>query len=160
MKTHEAYWYHITFNAMHNLDLEDPTKMHAHTFRVGMYVIEKQKDHPAFFAGEHVLQDYFEQYQGIRLNELPVFKDTIPSLENIGNIFYEALKPVFEKNGKQLLSLEIGDSPTSAYCVGERLLLGVVSNLIPEGAAEEYCSRIRKRYEKRRNDDFRNEGLI
>ena len=34
---HEAYLYHVTFNAMHNLVVEDPRKMHAHTFSVGIY---------------------------------------------------------------------------------------------------------------------------
>lgn len=145
---HEAYLYHVTFNAMHNLDLDDPKKMHAHTFRVGMYVVDREKDHPVFQNIEKGIRSYFDHYQGIRLNELPKFKDIIPTLENIGDIFYRDLKPLFEENGLQLLSLEIGDSPISVYCIGERLLLGDISSLTPEGAAEEYCKRVRSRYEK------------
>ncbi len=144
---HEAYLYHVTFNAMHNLDLNDPRKMHAHTFRVGMYVMENQKDHPGFFNNEKMIRDYFERYQGIRLNELPLFKEVVPTLENMGDTFYHDLKPLFERHGMQLLSLEIGDSPISVYCIGERLLLGDISNLIPDGAEEAYCQRVRKKYE-------------
>ena len=54
IERHEAYSYHVTFNAMHNLVLDDPTKMHAHTFRVGMYVIEKQDEHPVFLNNEMI----------------------------------------------------------------------------------------------------------
>ncbi len=144
---HEAYLYHVTFNAMHNIDLNDPLKMHAHTFRVGMYVIEKQTEHTAFLGSEHTIGDYFKRYQGIRLNELPMWKDMVPTLENIGNVFYKDLKPLFEANGMQLLSLEIGDSPISVYCIGEKLLLGASYNMVAEDTVLEYCSRIQKRYE-------------
>lgn len=152
VEKHEAYLYHVTFNAMHNIDLDDPSKMHAHTFRVGMYVIEKQKEHAAFLNSEHRLNDYFKRYQGVRLNDLAVFHDIIPTLENIGDVFYHNLKPRFEENGMQLLSLEIGDSPVSVYCVGERLLLGAISNLIPEEKVTDYCSRIRRRYENEKTE--------
>lgn len=148
IEKHEAYLYHVTFNAMHNIDLNAPSKMHAHTFRVGMYVIEKQKEHTAFLNSEHKLNDYFKRYQGVRLNDLALFQDIIPTLENIGDVFYTNLKPRFEENGMQLLSLEIGDSPVSVYCVGERLLLGAISNLAPEDKVSGYCHRIRRRYEK------------
>ncbi len=145
---HEAYLYHVTFNAMHNLVLDNPRKMHAHTFRVGMYVTEKQDEHPVFLSSEKMLQKYFEQYRGIRINELPAFKDVVPTLENMGEIFYWDLKPIFEENGMQLISLEIGDSPVSAYCVGERLLLGGIYSRIREEEAEAYCGRVRQRYGK------------
>ena len=149
IERHEAYSYHVTFNAMHNLVLDDPTKMHAHTFRVGMYVIEKQDEHPVFLNNEMILQNYFKRYRGIRVNELPVFKDVTPTLENMGTIFYEDLKEAFEKNGMQLLSLEIGDSPVSSFCIGERVMLGSIFNLTKADEVEDYCCRVRDRYEKR-----------
>jgi len=77
---------------MHNLVLEDPRKMHAHTFRVGMYVIEKQDENPVFFNNEKILKEYFDRYKGIRINELLAFKDIVPTLENMGMIFYRDLK--------------------------------------------------------------------
>lgn len=143
---HEAYWYHVTFNAMHNLVLDNPKSMHAHTFRVGMYVTEKQDEHPVFLNNERLLQEYFEKYRGIRLNELQAFKDILPTLENMGELFYWDLKPIFEGNGMQLIFLEIGDSPVSSYCIGERLLLGDVFGLVAAGEVEAYCQRIRQRY--------------
>lgn len=145
---HEAYLYHVTFNAMHNLALDNPRKMHAHTFRVGMYVIEKQEDHPVFLSSEKMLDEYFSRYQGIRLNELEVFRNIVPTLENMGEIFYRDLKSVFEQNGLQLLMLELGDSPVSTYSIGERLLLGNTFNLAAEGAVEKYCKKVRARYQK------------
>ncbi|MBO5291749.1 MAG: 6-carboxytetrahydropterin synthase [Lachnospiraceae bacterium] len=144
---HEAYLYQVTFNAMHNMVVEDPRKMHAHTFRVGMYVTEKQDDHPVFLSNEKLLNGYFSRLQGIRLNELPMFKDVIPTLENMGDFFYQDLKPIFERNGMHLISLEIGDSPVSVYCVGERLLLGDVFNLTLPDEIEAYCDRVKHRYQ-------------
>lgn len=148
-KKQEAYSYHVTFNAMHNLVLEDPNKMHAHTFRVGMYVIEKQDEHPVFLNNEKILENYFKRYRGIRINELPIFKDVVPTLENMGTIFYEDLKAAFAENGMQLLSLEIGDSPISSYCIGENLLLGSIFNLTDAQELEQYCHRVRRRYERK-----------
>lgn len=157
-KKHEAYSYHVTFNAMHNLVLDDPKRMHAHTFRVGMYVIEKQDEHPVFLNNEKILQNYFKRYRGVRINELPVFKDVIPTLENMGTIFYEDLKAAFAENGMELLSLEIGDSPISAYCIGEKLLLGSIFNLTDEDEVDRYCQRVRQRYETMQRGEQDNGG--
>ena len=146
---HEAYSYHVTFNAMHNPVLDDPRKMHAHTFRVGMYVIEKQDEHSGFLNNEKILEDYFSRYRGIRINELRIFKDIPPTLENMGEIFYEDLKKAFAENGMQLLSLEIGDSPICTYCIGEKLMLGSMYNYMNEEQVEAYCQRLQKRYEEK-----------
>jgi len=146
-KRHEAYSYHVTFNAMHNLVLEDPRKMHAHTFRVGMYVIEKQDENPVFFNNEKILKEYFDRYKGIRINELLAFKDIVPTLENMGMIFYRDLEKSFAQNGMELLSLEIGDSPVSMFCIGKSLILGSIWNLTDEAEIDAYCKRVHDRYE-------------
>ena len=143
---HEAYLYHITFNAMHNLTPEDPKKMHAHTFCVGIYVIEEQDDHPVFVNSEKVLQKYFDRYRGIRLNELSPFTEIVPTLENMGEVFYWDLKPIFVENGMKLLLLEMGDSPISTYCIGERPMIGNVYSLVLEKSMKEYCERVHQRY--------------
>jgi len=144
---HEAYSYHVTFNAMHNVVPEDPTKMHAHTFRVSMYVIEKQGDNSIYFDNGKILDEYFKCYKGIRVNELYAFKELTPTIENMGLVFYRELKKIFAENGKQLLSVEVGDSPVFSYCIGDRLLLGSVYNMYDEQKVDEYCQRVRKRYE-------------
>ncbi len=143
---HEAYLYHVTFNAMHNLVIEDPRKMHAHTFSVGIYVIEEQEDHPVFLSSEKILDRYFAHYRGIRLNELAPFKDLVPTLENMGEVFYRDLKSIYARNGMNLLLLEVGDSPISTYCIGERPMLGNVFSLTPDGSVDEYCKRVQQRY--------------
>ncbi len=145
-KRHEAYLYHVNFNAMHNLVLDNPKKMHAHTFRVGMYVIKELEDNPAFLSTEKILNQYFTKYQGVRLNEISSFKDVIPTIENMGEVFYWELKPIFAENGMKLLFLEVGDSPISNYCVGEQLMLGNVYNIAPEDVLDAYCERVRQKY--------------
>ncbi len=154
---HEAYLYHVTFNAMHNLMPDDPRKMHAHTFCVGIYVIEKQDDHPVFLNTEKMLSEYFERYKGIRINEMAPFIQVVPTLENMGNVFYEDLKSIFDKNGMQLLLLEVGDSPTSTYGIGERPMIGNVFNLSTEELVDAYCGRVRRRYEQKRQERGKND---
>lgn len=142
----EAYLYHVNFNAMHNLRPEDPRKMHAHTFRVGMYVTREANEQAVFLNIEQLLYDYFETYRGIRLNELQVFKDKIPTLEAMGDHFFAELEERFAGRGMQFLTLEIGDSPVSRYCVGRQLLLGDVYNRVNQEAVEAYCGRVRGKY--------------
>lgn len=143
---HEAYLYHVTFNAMHNLIVSDPRRMHAHTFCVGIYTIEKQEDHPVFLNNEKILERYFARFKGIRLNEVSPFIETVPTLENMGNVFYKDLKPIFDRNGMQLLLLEVGDSPISSYAIGERPMIGNVFNLAANEMVDAYCERVRQRY--------------
>ena len=154
---HEAYLYHVTFNAMHNLVVNDPKRMHAHTFCVGIYTIEKQEDHPVFLSSEKILDKYFERYKGIRLNEVPPFIQIVPTLENMGDVFYKDLQPVFEKNGMQLLLLEIGDSPISAYGIGPRPMIGNVFNLTSHDLVEDYCERVRQRYKQKMPGEGKND---
>ena len=56
------------------------------------------------------------------------------------------LKSVFKRNGMNLLLLEMGDSPISTYCIGERPMLGNVYSLVQKKAMDEYCERVRQRY--------------
>lgn len=151
---HEAYLYHITFNAMHNLVPEEPKKMHAHTFCVGIYVIEEQEEHLIFENSENILHRYFNRYQGIRLNELSPFNEIVPTLENMGEVFYWDLKPIFKRNGMNLLLLEMGDSPISTYCIGETPMLGNVYSLAEKKDIDEYCERVRQRYEEEQEEDW------
>ncbi len=149
-KKHEAYLYHVTFNAMHNLIIDDPKRMHAHTFCVGIYVIEKQEDHSVFLNSEKMLNQYFERYKGIRLNEITPFMRLIPTLENMGEVFYQELKPLFAKNGMQILFLEIGDGPLSAYHIGEQIMIGTCMNAADEKRLDAYCQSVLQRYKKAR----------
>lgn len=146
---HEAYSYRVTFNAMHNIVIDNPAKMHAHTFRVGMYAIKRQNKQSDFLNNEKLLQAYFSQYRGIRLNELHRFRDIVPTLENMAEVFYEDLQELFFENGMELLTLDMGDSPIYTYSIGKRILLGSMYNLNREDEIEAYCKRVRKRYEQR-----------
>ncbi len=148
-KRHEAYLYHVTFNAMHNMDIQNPKHTHAHTFRVGMYVIKDGDDNPEFLSTENILNHYFARYQGISVNNLHAFKDVVPTIENMCEVIYWELKPIFAENGMRLLFLELGDSPIATFRIGECLMVGNVYNMEEEKTLQAYCERVRKRYEKR-----------
>ena len=146
---HEAYSYRVTFNAMHNIVIDDPTKMHAQTFRVGLYAIKRQDKQSDFLRNERLLQEYFSRFRGIRLNEMHEFRNLVPTLENMADVFYHDLKKLLADNGMELLTLDMGDSPVYTYSIGERILLGSMYNLNNEQKIEAYCKRVRKRYEER-----------
>ena len=69
-------------------------------------------------------------------------------------MFYWDLKPIFKKNGMNLLLLEMGDSPISTYCIGERPMLGNVYSLAQEKAVKEYCERVQQRYAGEQEEDW------
>lgn len=155
---HEAYSYHVTFNAMHNPVMDDPKRIHAHTFRIGLYVIGKKDEQELFLNNERIIEEYFGRYRGIRINDLEVFRQLAPTLENMGEVFYKELKEKFTGNGMRLISLDIGDSPICTYSVSEKIILGSMYHLIDEEQMEEYCCKLKKRYEEKVIEDVRRDG--
>ena len=119
-----AYRIRCQFNAMHNLDLEHPEKMHAHTFRVMAYLENVGEELERIDACERRMRTYFSSYKGNRLNELQAFRTELPTIENMCKVFYEDLQRELLKEGVSLVELELGDSPLATYSIGSRLLTG------------------------------------
>lgn len=142
----KAYRIRCQFNALHNLNLACPEKMHAHTFRVTAYIKNVGEELEKIDVCDRLIKTYFSRYKGHRLNDVLPFRDTIPTIENMCKVFYEDLAEGLLQEGVSLVKLELGDSPLAAYSVGSSLLAGSAYNRITE---EQFLGYRRKCGEKR-----------
>lgn len=146
---YQGYRYQFTFNAMHNLDMNNPKKMHAHSFRVNAYIGIEEYRFEQLQHCENTIKDYLKQYEGIRLNELRIFQKRIPSIENICAVLYRDIKQMVAADELVLTKLEFGDSPLATYAIseGKNMLIGSVNNKVSETDYAEYCAYIKRHYQ-------------
>lgn len=140
-----AYRIRYQFNAMHSLDLSIADKMHAHTFRVIAYLENVGTELEKIDICEKILSEYFSKYKGFRINDVPPFRDLIPTIENMCQVFYNDLAKKLSEEKVELVKLELGDSPLASYSVGKKLLIGSTYNYISEEQFKEYSSKILER---------------
>ncbi|MBE5884307.1 MAG: hypothetical protein E7291_07850 [Lachnospiraceae bacterium] len=123
------YRWQFHFNAMHNMTPETDENKHTHSFLVILCMIIEQMDLEKQNCCEKELKQYLEQYNGRYLNAMEKFQGNIPTIELICETVYYDVKEIATIHGMQLIQVEVGDSPTALYAMGERLLLG--SSYIP-----------------------------
>lgn len=140
-----AYRIRCQFNAVHSLDLSDPRKMHAHTFRVTAYIEDIGEELHTIDRCHKLLNEYFEKYKGFRMNDVNPFRTLLPTIENMCQVFYEDLTEKLSKEGVQLAKLELGDSPLTSYSVGNCLLAGSAYNRVTDEQFEEYSRKVWER---------------
>ena len=116
-------WY-FHFNASHNANPADASKKHVHTFLVIACIEITQMDLERQNECGKAIDEYLAQYKGKCLNELDKFRDVIPTIEGICEVFFSDIKKIVEYYGAKLLNLEVGDSPVAMFSMGEQLLLG------------------------------------
>lgn len=110
-------------NASHSFeDLEEHA--HMHTFEITLYieVLHDQEDQ-IFHRMDTYLEQYFKTYEGTYLNDNAKIRTMNPSLENIGDYFYESLRELLQEKNMKLIQLEISENPLRRYIVSERILL-------------------------------------
>lgn len=105
-------------NASHAVRWENGTgQIHPHTWEIMCEVVVNQKEIVPFDVIEKKADNYFEQYQGKLLNEVPPFDQENPTLENITEHIFEDLNSVLLSIQCTLSRLEVGESPTRVYCI-------------------------------------------
>lgn len=123
----QYYRYKYYFNAGHSFQ-NDREKAHTHTFTVELYIggIEEGRDIP-FFEIDAIAKAYFTNFKGVYLNDMPEFAGKEPNVENMGDIFYEALHERLKEAGLSLYQLDISENPLCVYQVSDRILLPAFS---------------------------------
>ncbi|MDY2789688.1 MAG: 6-carboxytetrahydropterin synthase [Lachnospiraceae bacterium] len=109
-------------NASHSF-LDQPEKRHAHTFAITLFIEVLEEDFVAFYAIEKRLDQYFAHFSGQYLNDLEEFSDLDPTVENIGDYFYEELRQRLFKHKLHLMQLSISETPVRKYSISDKLLL-------------------------------------
>lgn len=138
-----AYRFQLHFNAMHNIEPEQPDKMHAHTFRVIVCLCGESEDFAVYNECEEQIRSYLKRFQGTRLNHMPQFKNKIPNIETICEVFFLALADILKEQGVTLVKLELGDNPLSTYSVGTELLVGSIYRRVSDEEFEAYLEEIK-----------------
>ena len=120
------YRYQHKLNTSHSAN-NDKSKSHNHTFIIYLIMSTIEKNmvltYEAYEEVERYIDTYFNQYTKVYLNELSVFKDRIPTIETMGEVFYEQLKIELKQHGVSLLQLEIGESPVRFYIISDCILI-------------------------------------
>lgn len=120
-KVHKYKYY---LNAQHCLDYQKE-RAHAHTFTFTLFFGALSIDgFYKFEVVEDIMKQYFNQFKGKYMNEIPPFDQKSPSIEYIGEVFYEKLKILFLENNFNLIQLEISETPVRVYSISDRLFLG------------------------------------
>lgn len=140
-----AYRIRCQFNAVHSLDITNPEKMHAHTFRVTAYIENVGEELHKIDKCDQLLKEYFSKYKGLHINDVSPFQTVLPTIENMCQVFYEDLTKKLLQEGVRLVKLELGDSPITSYSVGCVLLAGSAYNRISDEQYREYSQRVWER---------------
>ncbi|MGL5353281.1 MAG: 6-carboxytetrahydropterin synthase [Clostridium sp.] len=112
------YKFKFYINAKHSVDFgKGQSNIHPHTWEVVLYVMGKKERVVNFTSFEKTIQKYLEELEGLYLNQLEIFKDKEPIMENIGLELNSAIKKITEKNDLILEQLEISENPTRTYII-------------------------------------------
>lgn len=108
-------------NARHSMD-NSPENEHSHTFTIVLYIQDRNNEDLLDVRKiNHVANSYLEQYKGESLNRRPAFKDKIPTIEHMGDLFYEDLRQMLSNHNYSLIQLDICENPLKIYSISDRL---------------------------------------
>lgn len=117
------YKYQYRFNASHCTDA-CREHAHMHSFTIELYVSKPQQgEQILFFDMDDMVNQYLDRYNQKYLNDLEPFGGVLPSLENMGDLFFEELLVLLGEKGITLYQLDICENPLRVYQVSTRLHL-------------------------------------
>lgn len=99
----------------HSVDNDEKHK-HNHILEGEIFAKPSDNDFVEFSDMENMVNETLEEYKNKYLNDLEEFNGDA-NIENVGEVFWEKLFRVFEKNGWALIRLEIGENPLRIYSV-------------------------------------------
>lgn len=133
-----------SFNAYHNISDEIEYK-HLHTFWINVYIQCTNDEFTKFDTYEYQIRKYFNNFKGLYLNELDLFKDKKPTLENMCQLFYNQIYTIFEKiDALEVVKLELSDGPLKSVSVGKLIIAGSTNLLIEQELFDNYLKANRK----------------
>lgn len=120
----KAYKLSYYLNAQHSMD-NRIENAHGHTFTITLYIDDlSRKGFLDFAKIDSCVNTYFDHYNGTYLNDTETFRDTLPTIENMGSEFYEHLKVLLAKDNYDLIQIDLCENPLRVYSISDRLYLG------------------------------------
>jgi 6-pyruvoyl tetrahydropterin synthase-like protein len=105
---------------LHNLqDSSDPSSVYARTFEITFFISTVKSGTIRFDEMETVISRTLSRYSEKELEQIPPFDKLEPTLENMGDEFYQLIKQNLTSIGTFLEMLEISESPIETYIVNE-----------------------------------------
>lgn len=95
------------------------SEIHPHTWEIVLYFRIRDGAALKFNEVEKIIESYFDQYEGKLLNDVAPFDRINPSMENIGQVFFEQLPKFPRLDLIDLFHLVISENPTRSYIVSE-----------------------------------------
>ncbi len=108
------------FNASHTNMTKD-ADVHSHTFVV--FINTNYVDSDVDKKLVRITEDFLSQFYGQNLNSLDYFGGNYPSIEEMGDRFYESLNSLLGEIGVELYELGVSDNPQATYYVSSRIML-------------------------------------
>ena len=114
----EGYQYKFNLNASHHILINDKrNQAHLHTFKLSLFIKTPDQKFVLYSDMEQLVESFLHPYSNEQLNQIPPFDELEPTLENIGDIFFDKLKVVLKDKGMTLVQLEISETPARVYIV-------------------------------------------
>lgn len=112
-----AYRLKFKLFAQHYINIQDKrSDCHSHTWNITLY-IDANSQLNQFHNIENVINIMLDEYSNTELNSHPEFADIEPTLENIGEIFFNKINSLLSLYNFKLNKLEISETPTRVYVV-------------------------------------------
>ncbi len=123
----EGFKLKYRLNAKHSLS-SDANNIHPHTFEISLLIeqLQLEKGVGLYSSIDRIVENFLSLYQNQYLNDISPFNQLEPSIENMGNIFYEELKALLNNEQLNLIQLEISETPLRVYLVSDRLMVSSI----------------------------------
>lgn len=143
---------------LHNFqDNSDPSSVYAKAFEITMFISSLKTGMIRFDEMEAVIAKTLERFSQKELTLTSPFDQLEPTLENMGNVFYQVLRQNLARIDTSLEILEISESPIKTFVVNtininEKLFIGdkkvKVSSLLVENIISQSISHLITEIEK------------
>lgn len=112
-------WYENSYriNIEHNLG-DGAGDRHSHTLELTLMIEHPSTDIVLSYPKlDETVHHYLEEYDKKYLNELVKFTGLLPTVEHLGDLFFEELRTVLQGKGLALTTLEISETPLRVYII-------------------------------------------
>ena len=120
------YKFLYRLNISHSFNMNNLNKgRHSHTIDICLYFKEKasssqtgkKEEFSSYSDIELVIEEYFQEYNGRFINEISPFNTEMPTVERMGEFFYEEISREFQTKDLSLVRMEISETPARIYVV-------------------------------------------
>lgn len=112
------YKFNFYLNAKHAVLISgEESDIHPHTWEIKLIITCIDDIYVEFSKFENIIENYFLSFEGKLLNELEVFNNLNPSMENIGKIFFEKINDLLDEHKFYMKTLEISENPTRTFII-------------------------------------------